>query len=529
MNHRIIKNSMVINDYYKVYKSGGLIISQKMRLKTRFYEIEAEKPIVILNDEDAKDLGVFVSSRVKIKYNKHEITAIVDITETLVGEGEIGLLKDIHDLIKVEDDEFVEVESARRPASVDFIKKKLDGKTLNEYEIYSIIYDITNNNLSSIELSAFVTGGYINKYTVEEIVSLTTSMVKTGKQIDFGDDVVDKHCIGGVAGNRTTMVVVPIVAAAGLTIPKSSSRAITSPSGTADTMEVLSDVQFSIGEVKDIVTSTNACIIWGGAVNLAPADDKIIRVEYPLSLDAEGHLLSSVMAKKMAIGSDYVLIDIPVGKGSKIPQSMRARELASRFIEIGKRLGISVECLITDGSSPIGAGIGPALEARDVLNVLENRGPVDLMNKSLDLAGTLLELSKKVDKGKGRKVAEDILSSGKALAKMKEIIEAQGGDPNIGPEDVDVAEKQYIVTSKHKGKVRFIDNKSISAIARAAGAPRIKSSGIYMHVGVGDSVKLDDPLFTIYAADERKMNDSVKVNEKLIPIHVGSVISDIIT
>ncbi len=500
-----------------------------MRLKTRYYEIEAEKPIVILNDEDAKELGVFVSGRIKIRYNEHDITAIVDTSDTLVGEGEIGLLKDIHDLINVEDGDFVEVESARRPVSVEFIKKKLDGKTLSEYEIYSIIYDITNNNLSSIELSSFVTGGYINKYTIEEIVSLTSSMVKTGKQIDFGDGVVDKHCIGGVAGNRTTMIVVPIVAAAGLTIPKSSSRAITSPSGTADTMEVLSNVQFSIDEVKDIVNSANSCIIWGGAVNLAPADDKIIRVEYPLSLDAEGHLLSSVMAKKMAIGSDYVLIDIPIGRGSKMPDSMRARELASKFIEIGKRLGISVECLITDGSSPIGAGIGPALEARDVLNVLRNEGPVDLMNKSLDLAGTLLELSKKVDKGRGRGVAEDILSSGKALAKMKEIMEAQGGDPEIMPEDIEVSKKQYVVTSKHKGKVRFIDNKSISAIARAAGAPRIKLAGIYMHVGVGDSVKLDDPLFTIYAADERKLEYSVKISEKLMPISAGSVISDIIT
>jgi len=499
-----------------------------MRLKTKFYEIEADKPIVILNEEDAKDLGVFVSGRVKIKYNEHDITAIVDTTETLVDEGEIGIMQDVNEVLNANDGDFIEVIPAKRPASVEFIKKKLDGEKLEEHEIYSIIYDITNNNLSSIELSAFVTGGYINGYNIEEIVALTRSMVKTGKQIDFGDDIVDKHCIGGVAGNRTTLIIVPILAAAGLTIPKSSSRAITSPAGTADTMEVLASVQFSIEEVKEIVTSTNACIIWGGAVNLAPADDRIIRVEYPLSLDAEGHLLASVMAKKIAIGSDFILIDIPVGKGSKIEDASKAHELGHKFIEIGKRLGVSVECLITDGSSPIGAGVGPALEARDVLKVLNNDGPLDLMNKSLDLAGRLLELSARVDKGKGRGVAEEMLASGKAMSKMKEIIEIQGGNPDIKPEDIYVSDKQHIVTSGNKGKVRFIDNGIISAIARSAGAPRIKSAGIYMHVGVGDSVKLGDPLFTVYAGDEERLSDAVSLSGRLKPVMVGSVISDVV-
>ncbi len=499
-----------------------------MRLKARFYEIDADKPIVILNEEDAKDLGVFVSSRVKLTHAGHEITGIVDTTETLVQEGEIGVMKEVNQTLNLSDGDLVEVRSGRRPVSVEFIKKKLDGNTLKDSEIYSIIYDITNNNLSTTELSAFVTGGYINGYTIEETVALTRSMVKTGQQIDFGDDIVDKHCIGGVAGNRTTLIIVPIVAAAGLTIPKTSSRAITSPAGTADTMEVLASVEFSVEEIKEIVTTTNACILWGGAVNLAPADDKIIRVEYPLSLDAEGHLLASVMAKKVAIGSDYILIDIPVGKGAKISETPRARNLAHKFIEIGKRLGVSVECLITDGSSPIGNGIGPALEARDVLDVLDNKGPLALMNKSLELAGKILELSGRVEKGNGRNIAEEILTSGKAKEKMREIIEIQGGNPNIKPSDIEVSDKQHTVTSIRKGKVRFIDNKVISSIARAAGAPRIKTAGIYMHVGVGDSVKVGDPIFTIYAGDEGKLKDAIGLSKRLEAAMIGSVISDVI-
>lgn len=499
-----------------------------MKLRARFYAIQADKPIVILNDEDAKELGVFVSSRVKIKCKDQKITAIVDTTETLVRAGEIGVFKEVTDLLCLEGGEDVEVFPTSRPISVEYIKKKLDGQTLTDREIYSIIHDITNNNLSSIELSSFVTGGYINEYNIDETVSMTRAMVKTGQQIGFGDKIVDKHCIGGVAGNRTTMVVVPIIAAGGLTIPKTSSRAITSPSGTADTMEVLSDVAFEIDKVKKIVNETGGCIIWGGAVNLAPADDKIIRVEYPLSLDAEGHLLSSVMAKKIAIGSDYIIIDIPVGRGAKISESNQAYDLAEKFIEIGKRLNVSVECLITDGNSPVGSGIGPALEARDVIKVLKNGGPLDLMNKSLDLAGRTFELAGTVKKGKGRDLAEDILSSGKALEKMKEIIEAQNGDPELAVENIPVSDKRFTVKSDHMGKVRFIDNKQISRIARAAGAPRIKSAGIYMHVGVGDAVREEDPLFTIYGADERKLDEAKDLTRRLNPVMVGSIISDVL-
>ncbi|MCK4491035.1 MAG: AMP phosphorylase, partial [Candidatus Altiarchaeales archaeon] len=412
-----------------------------------------------------------------------------------------------------------------RPVSVHFIKKKMDGSPLSEGELYSVIQDIASNNLTATELSAFVTAGYIRGYCMDEVVALTKAMVETGQKIDFGDDIVDKHCIGGVAGNRTSMLIVPIIAAAGLTIPKTSSRAITSPSGTADTMEVLAEVEFGIDELKEIVNEINSCIIWGGSVNLAPADDKIIRVEYPLSMDAEGHLLASVMAKKVSVGSDYLLIDIPIGKGAKIEDTEKANDLAHKFISLGDNLGISVECVVTDGGSPIGSGIGPGLEARDVLLALENKGPVDLIDKSVELAGNILELSKKIEKGKGRALAESILRSGKAKEKMREIIEAQNGDPDITPEDIQVGEKQQTIEAKNKGKIRYIDNKLISRIARAAGAPRDNGAGIYMHITVGDSVKVGDPLFTLYSKSGSRLKDSVELTEELIPVRVGSIIS----
>jgi AMP phosphorylase len=500
-----------------------------MRSKVRLYEIEAGKPIVVLNDEDVKDMGIHVSDRIKIQKDGNSVTAIVDTTTSFVNAGEVGIFEEVKESLNVKDGDFVEVHATSRPKTIEFIKKKISGEVLHGHEIRAIIQDIVDNNLSDIELSALVTATYINGYSMDEVVALTSAMVESGEYHNFGDDTVDKHCVGGVAGNRTTMILVPIIAAAGLTIPKTSSRAITSPAGTADTMEVLADVEFSIEELKEIVAKARGCIVWGGAVNLAPADDKIIRAEYALSIDPEGQVLASVMAKKKSVDADYLVIDIPVGKGSKIEDMEQANRLARKFIELGKRLDIATECLVTDGSAPIGLGIGPALEAIDVLNVLDGKGPTDLASKAVDLAGVLLELSGKVKKGGGRKAAERILSSGKAKAKMREIIELQGGDPKVKASDIKVGDKTYVVTSEAKGRVKHIDNKLISKVARAAGAPKDNGAGVLLNVGVGDKVSVNQPLFTIYSDVEDKLREAIKLSAQLMPIRVGGVILKSVT
>ncbi|MFH1836231.1 MAG: AMP phosphorylase [Methanobacteriota archaeon] len=495
-----------------------------MKSKVRLYEIETGKPIVVLNDEDVEDMGIHVSDRIKIKKGANTVTAIVDTTTSFVKRGEIGIFEEVKELLDVKDGDVVDVNATSRPKSVEFIKKKISGGVLHGHEIREIIQDIVDNNLSDIELSALVTATYINGYNMDETVALTSAMVDSGEHHNFGDDTVDKHCIGGVAGNRTTMIIVPIIAAVGLTIPKTSSRAITSPAGTADTMEVLANVDFTIDELKDIVMKAGGCIVWGGSVNLAPADDKIIRAEYALSIDPEGQVLASVMAKKKSVDSDFLVIDIPVGKGAKIDDMDQANSLARKFIELGKRLDISTECLVTDGSAPIGNGIGPALEAKDVLTALKGKGPFDLANKAVDLSGVLLELSGKVHKGEGRKVAEEILSSGKADRKFREIIKLQGGDPKVKPGDIVVGDKTYEVLSEQKGRVKHIDSKLISKVARAAGAPKNKAAGVYLHVGVGDKISLKQPLYTIYATVEDKLREAMTLSEQLVPVRVGGVI-----
>jgi len=339
--------------------------------------------VAILNEKDAQELDIHAKDRIKIKKGKKVETVVVDVAESkkAVPPGCIGVFKEVIDSLKLRKGEYVEIIPARRPLSIGYIRKKLDGKRLNKEEINQIVWDIAHNKLNEIELTYFVAACYANTLTTDETTMLTEAMVYQGNILKLKKyPIIDKHCIGGVAGNRTTMIIVPIVAAAGLAIPKTSSRSITSPAGTADTMEVLADVSMPLKKIKKIVEKINGCIVWGGAIKLAPVDDKIIKVEYPLSIDAESQLLASIMAKKLSVSSTHILIDIPVGKGAKIESKDRAFVLKKDFKKLGKRLKKKVKVIITDGSAPIGNGIGAMLEARDVLWLLKNdkRGPYDL-------------------------------------------------------------------------------------------------------------------------------------------------------
>lgn len=499
----------------------------KMEVTVKHLEVETGKPIVVMNDEDMKEMGVHVGDRIRVMLNeKTSVTAILDATTSMVSRGEMVVFQEARNSLNLSNGDRVTIKPAPRPKSIEFIKKKLDGEHLHGHEIREIVADIVENNISDIELTALVVASYINGYDMDETVALTQAMVDTGKTIDFGDDVVDKHCIGGVAGNRTTMLIVPIICASGMTMPKTSSRAITSPAGTADTMEVLAKVNFSIEQLKDIVEKTGGCIVWGGSMKLAPADDKIIKVEYPLSIDPQGQVLASVMAKKKSVGSNYLIIDIPFGNGAKIDDLNEAHQLAQMFIKLGNRLDIKTKCVVSDGSAPIGRGIGPALEARDIMLCLDGEGPVDLLNKSIDLAASVFEISGKTRVGEGRALAEKLVESGQAKKKMLEIIEAQGGDPGITPDAIPLGEHRFDVLSDRSGKVNSICSKTISRVARTAGAPRDHGAGIYLEAQVGDTIKKGDILYTIYSSSQNHLEDAIKLSQDLHPLRVGGLILD---
>ena len=498
---------------------------KKYECVAKCFDLSAGGKIIVLNEAEANENDLYASHRVILRTKNADTVAIVDLSSDLVGRGEVGLFYEVWNELGAVDGTQIEIVHMQRPASIEFIKKKMDGKTLSKSEIETVMRELMQNRLSEAELASFITSVYIRGMGEDEIVGLTESVVATGQTLELGrHPVCDKHCVGGVAGNRTTMVLVPIIAAAGLYIPKTSSRSITSAAGTADTMETLCDVSFEVDEMREIVRKSHGCIVWGGALKLASADDKLIKIRNPLSLDPKGVLLASILAKKKSVGAEYVIIDIPIGRGAKIPDQSEAKSLGKDFISIGKRLGMNIEVLVTDGSEPIGNGIGPSLECIDVLSVLNNGGPAELRDKSCQLSGALLELSGKVKKGRGFEVASKLLESGKALDKFREIVELQGGKKGIKIADIPVAKYRHKVMAEKDGRVSHIDNRMISKIARAAGAPNDKPAGVLLSVSRGDKVKKGDVLFEIHSDSEAKLDFAIKALEGWEAVELQKVV-----
>ncbi len=487
-----------------------------MKLKVKDVDIATKGvQIVILHQSDAEKLDIYHLDRIRITKGKRTTIAIVNIAESekLVPKNCIGLFEEVLDVLKARDGSTVNIKLEKKPESIEYIKEKLDGKKLDYAKLKQIIEDIIDNKLTDIELTTFVTSYYIHSSNMQEIADLTKAMINTGEKINFGKKpIVDLHSIGGVPNNRTTMIVVPILIAAGYKFPKTSSRAITSPAGTADTMEVLCSVKHTIPRLKKIVKDVGGFIVWGGSVNLAPADDRIIQIERPLSIDSEAQMLASIMAKKASVGSSHLLLEIPVGQETKVKTQSKAQHLKRMFKSLGRKIGIKVMCIITDGNEPIGNGIGPVLEAKDVLYILSNdvRGPSDLKNKSLMIAGDLLHF---VGCSNGRKKAKEILESGKAMIAFMNIVKAQGGKP-LNANELKLGNYQYTVTAKKDGYISGFENLGIARIARIAGAPRDKKAGMFLHKHAGDKVKKREPVFTIYSKNKIKLDFAIETLKK---------------
>lgn len=396
---------------------------------------------------------------------------------------------------------------------LEAIRKKLIGKHLNYQEIYAIMDAISDNSLGDILTTYFAASGYAKGFSNNELYYLTRAMIETGEKLDFNKKIVaDKHSIGGVPGTRTTLVVVPIVAACGFIIPKSSSRAITSPDGTADDMEVLAPVNLSKNKIYEIVKKTNGCIVWGGSFGVAPADDVIINVEKPILFESYDKILVSIMAKKIAFGANHVVIDLPYGKSVKVHTLKDARNIKNKFEFLAKKFNIKIKVLLNKTQEPVGRGIGPILETRDALRILqqkENR-PLDLEEKSINLAGHLLELCLrdsseelkiKVKKNYGDTFswARKILENGLAFLKMQEIIKAQGGNYKIDSEDLKPGKFVYRARAAKNGIIKNINIKNLTLIARLLGAPKQKGSGVFLDKKIGEKADKDDVICTLYS------------------------------
>jgi AMP phosphorylase len=469
--------------------------------------------IAILSEESASMLDVHSSDRIRIIGCKQEMIAIANLAAHFP-RNRIGLYEETALALGVGEAETVDVQLAPLPESLFNVRAKLHGERLREKDIITIVNDVVERHLSAVEIAAFLTALSIHGLSTSENEALSRAMVSSGKTISFGEGpILDKHSVGGIPGDKTSMLVVPIIAAAGFTIPKTSSRAITSPAGTADRVETLCPVNLSINEIKDVVAKTNGCLVWGGSLELAPADDLFIQVEYPLGIDPM--LLPSILSKKKAIGATHVTIDIPTGMAAKIKTRTEAYTLASDFVDLGKRLGLNIQCALTFGDQPLGYCIGPALEASEALTALMGGGPSDLRDKAVSLAGMLFEM---VGAENGRSKAEEMLDSGKAEAKMREIIAAQGGNPKVTPDDLPIGGEMTEVRSEHSGKVIWLSTEDIVRIAREAGAPKEKGAGLILHTKLGETVHKDSVLFEIYAERSCKLDSALELAKQLQPI-----------
>lgn len=401
-----------------------------------------------------------------------------------------------------------------REVALDAIRKKLVGKKLNYQEIFAVMDEIAHNRLGDILTTYFAASGYSQGFTNEELYFLTKAMVATGETLKFSGIVADKHSIGGIPGTRTTLILVPLIAAAGFTIPKSSSRAITTPDGTADDMEILAKVEFSREEIYEIVKKTQGCIVWGGTFHIAPADDVMIHVEKELSFESYDKIVVSIMAKKVAFGSNHVVIDIPYGKSVKVHRKSDAESLKNKFEYLAKKFNIHINVYIHEAEEPSGNGIGPVLETRDALKVLEQTPdrPLDLENHALMLATKLLSLCIRTHDPKKEKEmiqtygsihgwATHILTSGQALTKMKDIIEAQGGNKDITNTKLTLKLGTYCaqITATNKGTIKEINNKNLTSIAKILGAPLQKGAGIYLNKKIGEGFDKGETLYTLYS------------------------------
>ncbi|MGQ7957525.1 thymidine phosphorylase family protein [Pseudomonas sp. SP16.1] len=499
-----------------------------VRLKLRRVAIDTYRENVAYLHRDCaacRAEGFQALAKVEVRVNGRRILASVNLVDdpAIVACDELGLSEDAFAQLGAAAGDAAAIAQAEPAASIPALHRKIAGERLTRDDFQAIVRDIAEHRYSKIELTAFVVACNQGELDREEVYFLSDAMGRVGRRLDWHEPlVVDKHCIGGIPGNRTSMLVVPIVAAHGMLCPKTSSRAITSPSGTADTMAVLANVELPFERLAQIVRAERGCLAWGGSSDLSPADDVLISVERPLSIDSPGQMVASILSKKIAAGSTHLLLDIPLGPSAKVRSMGEAQRLRRLFESVATRLRLTLDVVISDGRQPVGNGIGPVLEARDVMRVLQNDpdAPHDLRQKALRLAGRMLEFDPDVRGGDGYAIARDILDSGRALEKMQAIIRAQGGHP-FDHHNPPLAALTFEVPAERDAVVTGIDNLQLARIARLAGAPKVAGAGVDLLRKLGEPVRAGDSLYRVHAGYPADLSFARQASERASGFSLG--------
>ncbi len=486
-------------------------------LKVKKLDVKTGDALMILiHSEDAKLEGLSADDKVWVSTKDHEYCCFVNITDTKVEQGEIGFFSDIWEEVDLPSESLVRVELISKSKSVDYIAKKLQGGRLNEEEMATIMKDISQSKIRSAEMAYFMATMFNPGFNDDEALYAIKGMVAAGEILDFknikknGELVVDKHSIGGIAGKGITPLLVPIIASFGLIIPNTSTRAITAPAGTTDILEVVMPVNFTGDEITEIIRQTGGCLVWGGNLKIAPADDILIRVEKGLHVQSYQKFIISIIAKKLAMGITHILIDLPYGKDTKIEQPEDIELVTEGFEKLFNKLGIKCKVYKREIFGPDGRGIGPDLEIRDVLRIFENdkEKSVELEDAVVAMAGALLEFSGKAKAGMGESMARDCIDSGKAEKKFWEIAFAQGAKKKVSSKDIKLAEVKEDIVASRGGVIKRINNKQVVKICRALGTPNNKKAGIYFHKFLNQEVKKGELIMTLYASTKFRIQEA---------------------
>ena len=482
--------------------------SQANNLRVRRIALDTHDQPVIITRRDCpvcRSEGFSAHARVRVACgNRRIIATLYQIDSDLLSPGEAALSESAWQRLAVNEGDEIHLSHPHPLNSLGLVRGRIFGQSLGRPAMQEIIADIAAGRYADIHIAMFLTAMATRSLTDSELCYLTEAMIKAGDRLEWERPVIaDKHCVGGLPGNRTTPLIVAIVSACGLWMPKTSSRAITSPAGTADTMETLAPVNLDLAAMRRVVEREGGCVVWGGAVRLSPVDDMLIRVARVMDLDAEGQLIASVLSKKVAAGATHLVLDIPVGLTAKVRSNADGEHLGGKLESVARAFGVQSRIVISDGRQPVGRGIGPALEARDILAVLANdaQAPADLRRRALDLAGTLLELAGAASDGNGFALAEQTLASGAARAKFLAICQAQGG-----LREPPQAKKTFVYCSPRTGLVADFDNRRLGRVAKLAGAPGAPAAGVELHAHLGDRVEHDQPLYTIHAETSGELN-----------------------
>lgn len=403
--------------------------------------------------------------------------------------------------------------------AIDIIARKRDGMALNAEEIDFFVQGLTQDTIPDYQVAAWLMAVYLRDMDRQEAIDLTMAMARSGKQLDHRDIapfVVDKHSTGGV-GDKTTLVVAPLVAAAGIRVGKMSGRGLGFTGGTLDKLE-------SIPGFRSDLTQSEFChqlasigiVVAGQSGDLAPADGKLYALrDATATVGSLPLIASSIMSKKIAAGANGIVLDVKVGHGAFMQTEEEATALASLMVEIGKRVGRKVRAVISDMNQPLGNAIGNALELKEALDTLHGRGPSDFLAHCLTVASQMLQLAgQAMDEADARAQLENLIRNQQALQKFREWIAAQHGAlaPVDDPELLPVARFKREIPAPLTGFIAGLDAREVGLTSMLLGGGRAKKGdsidhgvGIVLQAKIGDRVVEGQPLLTIHANDEAKL------------------------